>query len=224
MINNFLKRFYWSFWRRYEIAIRFEGFHASILSYCSKSSKFEDNVRIGSFCNLQDVKIGRFSYITGSSQLELCNIGKFCSIGREVRIGGLGIHPKHVSTHPAFFKKSKAHSSFFFIKDYVDFEPVNIGHDVWIGDRAIVFGGITISTGAIIAAGAVVNRSVGPYEIVAGVPAKTIGLRIPHEMIDEFLNSEWWNWSDERLKAFGVLIGGSDFAKFIDRSATITPK
>jgi acetyltransferase-like isoleucine patch superfamily enzyme len=45
---------------------------------------------------------------------------------------------------------------------------------VWIGTRAILLPGVTVGKGAIIAAGAVVNKDVQPYTVVGGVPAKLI--------------------------------------------------
>lgn len=56
-------------------------------------------------------------------------------------------------------------------------EPVEIGDYVFIGPRAIILPGVKIGTGAIIAAGAVVTKNVGDFEIVGGVPARVIGER-----------------------------------------------
>lgn len=56
-------------------------------------------------------------------------------------------------------------------------KPVSIENYAWIGVRAIILPGVTISKGAIVGAGAVVTKSCGEYEIVAGVPAKKIGIR-----------------------------------------------
>jgi acetyltransferase-like isoleucine patch superfamily enzyme len=56
-------------------------------------------------------------------------------------------------------------------------EPVKIGSDVWIGINAIILPGITIGDGALIAAGAVVNKDVPKNAIVGGVPAKIIKFR-----------------------------------------------
>ncbi|MHB8110094.1 MAG: acyltransferase [Syntrophorhabdaceae bacterium] len=53
-----------------------------------------------------------------------------------------------------------------------------VENDVWIGSNAVLTGNIRIGTGAIIGAGAVVTRDVGPFAIVAGVPAKQIGNRM----------------------------------------------
>jgi len=50
-----------------------------------------------------------------------------------------------------------------------------INDDAWIGAGTIILPNITIGMGSVVAAGAVVTKSVEPYSIVAGVPAKKIG-------------------------------------------------
>lgn len=52
--------------------------------------------------------------------------------------------------------------------------PIVIHDNAWIGERAIILKGVTIGEGAIIGAGALVNRDVPPYCIAVGVPAKVI--------------------------------------------------
>ena len=49
--------------------------------------------------------------------------------------------------------------------------------DNWIGASAIILKGVTIGKGSVIAAGSVVTKSIEPYTIVGGVPAKTIKKR-----------------------------------------------
>ncbi len=49
-----------------------------------------------------------------------------------------------------------------------------IGDYVWIGANSIILEGVEIGEGAIVAAGAVVTKSVPAWSIVAGVPAKHI--------------------------------------------------
>lgn len=56
-------------------------------------------------------------------------------------------------------------------------KEVIIGNDVWIGTRAIILSGITIGNGAIIAAGAIVTKSVPDFAIVGGNPARIIKYR-----------------------------------------------
>ena len=48
---------------------------------------------------------------------------------------------------------------------------------MWIGARATVLPGVEIGDGAIVAAGAVVTEDVNRFEIVGGVPARSIGTR-----------------------------------------------
>jgi len=52
--------------------------------------------------------------------------------------------------------------------------PVLIGRDVWIGAGAIILKGVTLGDQAVVAAGAVVTKSVPERAIVAGVPAGVI--------------------------------------------------
>ena len=52
-----------------------------------------------------------------------------------------------------------------------------IESDVWLGVNVTVLKGVFIGTGSIVAAGAVVTKSIPPYEIWAGIPARMIGNR-----------------------------------------------
>lgn len=59
----------------------------------------------------------------------------------------------------------------------IEYEPVRIEDDVWIGARAIILPGLTIGTGSIVGAGAVVTKNVPPYAVCAGNPARVIKYR-----------------------------------------------
>jgi acetyltransferase-like isoleucine patch superfamily enzyme len=56
-------------------------------------------------------------------------------------------------------------------------DPVVIEDDVWIGLNAVILQGVTIGRGSIVGAGAVVNKSIPPWSIAVGVPARVIGRR-----------------------------------------------
>jgi acetyltransferase-like isoleucine patch superfamily enzyme len=56
-------------------------------------------------------------------------------------------------------------------------QAITIGSDVWLGCNVLVLKGVTIGDGAVVAAGAVVTKSILPHEIWAGVPARKIGHR-----------------------------------------------
>ena len=49
--------------------------------------------------------------------------------------------------------------------------------DIWVGSCAIILRGVRVGRGSIVAAGALVNKSVLPYTIVGGIPAKKISMR-----------------------------------------------
>ena len=52
--------------------------------------------------------------------------------------------------------------------------PIHIGENVWIGDKVTILPNVTIGKGCIIAANAVVTKSIPEFSVVAGVPAKII--------------------------------------------------
>jgi acetyltransferase-like isoleucine patch superfamily enzyme len=52
--------------------------------------------------------------------------------------------------------------------------PITVGDDVWIGIRSIILSGVTIGSGAVVGAGALVCEDVPPMTIVAGNPARVV--------------------------------------------------
>lgn len=56
-------------------------------------------------------------------------------------------------------------------------KEIILANNVWLGVNVVVLMGVEIGEGAIVAAGAVVTKSIPPYEIWGGIPARKIGTR-----------------------------------------------
>jgi len=84
-----------------------------------------------------------------------------------------------------------------------------IGHDVWLGYRALVLPGAQIGNGVIVGAGAVVRGTIPDYAIVTGNPGTTLRYRFSPQDIARLLHLEWWNWPAERIaRAENALLSG----------------
>ena len=58
--------------------------------------------------------------------------------------------------------------------DHVDADPVKIGNKCWLGFNVGILKGVEIGEGAIVGAGSIVTKSVLPWTVVAGNPARLI--------------------------------------------------
>lgn len=54
---------------------------------------------------------------------------------------------------------------------------VVIGNNVWLGAHVMILGGVQVGIGSVIAASAVLTRSIPPYSIAKGIPAVVTGSR-----------------------------------------------
>lgn len=145
------------------------------------------------------VEIGKYTYgyritdIAGGTK-----IGSFCSIASGVKIGLMNHPVNFVSTNPFLYYASRG-----FIDRNVKIPQkgsVIIEDDVWIGANSVVLPGVKIGKGAIVGAGAVVTKSVPPYAIVCGVPAKVIKYRFDDSVIAGLTAIDWPNWEDDKIK------------------------
>ena len=71
----------------------------------------------------------------------------------------------------------------------VSISPITIEDDVWIAANSVITAGTTIGCHSVIAAGSVVTKSVPPYSLVAGTPARIIKQY-------DFEKKEWKNISN----------------------------
>ena len=151
-----------------------------------------------------DVKIGKYSYYKRGTKLMNCDIGRFCHIGDNCAIGLFGHDTSQVTTYP--------------LKYHFDNSVVDVGqdstadnvrksrqtiikNDVYIGESVTIFAGVTVGNGAVIGARAVVTKDVPDYAVVAGVPSQIVKMRFSDKIVDDLLDIQWWQWSDDKIKS-----------------------
>ena len=182
------------------------------------NTELEGNNRLGVCTTLINCQMGGYSYIADYSFFNNTSIGRFCSIGPNVK-AGCGRHPSRVfvSTSPCFFSIAKQNGTTFVKEGYFDESlPITIGNDVWVGANVFICDGINIGDGAIIGAGSIVTKDVPPYAIVVGVPAKIIRYRFNENQINFLLKDKWWNMSEIELRKKVNLF--HNIKKYIDDS------
>ncbi len=129
-------------------------------------------------------------------------VGNYCTIAHAVemvlgsyhRQDWFTIYPFSALHMGSLFPEAAGIPDFNWTKGSID-----IGSDVWIGMHCIIMSGVKIGHGAVIGAGSVITRDVGPYEIWAGNPAKLIRLRFGPERIAQLLALRWWDWPHEMV-------------------------
>jgi phosphonate metabolism protein (transferase hexapeptide repeat family) len=147
-------------------------------------------------------ELGDYSYLGSACIVGDAQIGRFCAIAAQVRIGAPN-HPldrpsQHRFTYcPEYYTATAERDHAFFSQRRAD--RVVIGNDVWIGHAVIVMPGVTVGDGAVLAAGAVVTRDVAPYTIVGGVPARQIRERFDRRIAAQLSRIAWWNWPPETI-------------------------
>lgn len=152
LFSVFLSRIYLTRFARVGRKISFDPF--GVYSY--------ENIYLGSSVNLGYRPV----LIAGKSKII---VGNHVMFGPQVTIRGGNHRIDLLGRYMDMVKNDE--------KRLEDDPGVIINDDVWIGTRAIILAGVTIGRGAVVGAGAVVTKSVPPYAVVGGNPAKIIRMR-----------------------------------------------
>jgi virginiamycin A acetyltransferase len=126
-------------------------------------------------------------------------IGKFCAIASDVKfIMNGGNHCTDWFTNypfPVFGEGWEAA-----MPDHWPHKGDTVlGSDVWLGYGATLMPGVEIGHGAIVASQSVVTKSVPPYTVVGGNPAREIHQRFDPETSQTLLEIQWWHWDIEKI-------------------------
>lgn len=140
-------------------------------------------------------QIGKECYIGSGTIIDNCQeIGDFCSISKDVKIG-MSNHPlDRFSTSPRFYLKKYGRVS---EDSFIRSSPCIIDQDVLISANAIILAGVKLGKGCVIAAGAVVTNDVEPYAIVAGIPARFLRFRLDEFNRNALLHTDLSSYPNE---------------------------
>lgn len=178
--------------------------------YVRGGSTFKGKDFICERVELDNVHVGYSSMIGRDSIMSNTRIGNFSCIGNaETYIGKHPVKGENISVHPAFYSTAAQFGYTYAAENsydeavYIDEEnriQIDIGSDVWIGRGVKICEGVSIGDGAVVGAGSLVTKSLEPYGIYAGIPAKKIGQRFSDEMISKLLELKWWDKDEEWIK------------------------
>ena len=182
------------FYRKFLTKLRGAAIKDSTLGYDSK-------IESGSvfICS----SLGEYSYCGYDCNIINTEVGKFCSLSNRVVIGGAA-HPMHyVSTSPVFLSHRDSVKTKFSKHDFLPRIRTILGHDVWVGENAMIKSGVNIGTGAVVGMGAVVTKDVPAYAVVGGNPARILRYRFDQDVVNALLDSKWWDLSFDDLMCLG---------------------
>ncbi|QYF93514.1 acetyltransferase [Massilia sp. PAMC28688] len=137
-------------------------------------------------------RVWHFSHVCGGARIgAACSLGQNVFIGNDVRVGDRVKIQNNVSVYDAvtieddvFCGPSMVFTNVYNPRSAVvrkdQYRRTHVGRGATIGANATIVCGVTIGKYAFIAAGAVVNRDVPDFALMAGVPARQIGWMSRH--------------------------------------------
>ena len=161
---------------------------------------------LGNVLNNATIKLGRKSRINKNCSLEGCGeiiFGNFSAISWNGRfeLGLNSVHNYHNVTHYGINCLDWDSPKEFMASSL---GKIEIRNDVWIGRGCTLKNTnpekpLIIGDGAMVASNSVVVKSVPPYAIVGGNPAKIIKYRFSENIIESLLKIQWWNWDLDKI-------------------------
>jgi UDP-2-acetamido-3-amino-2,3-dideoxy-glucuronate N-acetyltransferase len=151
------------------------------------SAIVDDGARIG-----DGSRVWHFAHICGGARIgERCSFGQNVFVGNDVTIGNNVKVQNNVSIYDAvhieddvFCGPSMVFTNVYNPRSAVtrkdEYRLTTIRRGATLGANSTIVCGVTIGEYAFVAAGAVINRDVRPYALMAGVPAKQIGWMSEH--------------------------------------------
>jgi acetyltransferase-like isoleucine patch superfamily enzyme len=119
-------------------------------SWVAAGAIIRGDVKIGPQCS-----VNPYAHIAGKVEM-----GKGCRIAGMVSIYGFNHGMERIDK---------------FIKDQPTTSVgVKLHDDVWVGANAVILDGVEIGSHSVIAAGSVVTKNFGPYQVIGGNPARVI--------------------------------------------------
>ena len=166
-------------------------------------SSFGAWCEVGQGSRIANSIFGDYAYCDRLADIANTTVGRFSNIAAMTRIGPTDHPYAHAAQHHFLYR-----SSYYWddAGDDADFfaaraaRRTTLGADCWVGHGAIIKPEVTVGIGAIVAAGAVVTRDVGPFAIVAGCPAVPIRSRFDPRTAERLLALAWWDWGHARLR------------------------